>query len=218
MIEIDYKFVEANKKLVYSIVNKYCNNENFDDLYQVGWTTIIEVSKKFDSSKGIKFSTYAYKHILGAILEYIREDKNLKASRDIIKSNRNIQQYKNEFYITNGRYPSSLEISKNLKIDEYKINDIENICKYEESLDTTLSDDNIPLFETISSKEKISKEDYIALKESLRNLSNEEKKYIYQRYYENKTQTQLAKENNTNQVQMYRYERAILDKLKYSLS
>lgn len=218
MIEIDSKFVEVNKRLVYSIVNKYCNKENFDDLYQVGWTAIIEVSKKFDSSKGIKFSTYAYKHILGAILEYIREDKNLKTGRDILRNNKNIQKYKNEFYITHGRYPSSLEISEYLNIDEYKISDIENVCKYEESLDTTLLDDDIPLFETISSKEKMSKEDYIALKESLRNLSNEEKNYIYQRYYENKTQTQLAKENNTNQVKIYRYERAILDKLKYSLS
>lgn len=218
MIETDNNFIEANKRLVYSIVNKYCNKENFDDLYQVGWTTIIEISKKFDSSKGIKFSTYAYKHILGAILEYIREDKNLRASRDILKCNRNIQEYKNEFYVTYGRYPSSSEISKNLDIDEYKIGDIENVCKCEESLDTTLYDDDVPLCETISKKEKISKEDYIALKDSLSKLSSDEKKYIHQRYYENRTQTELAKENNTNQVKIYRYERAILDKLKYSLS
>ena len=99
MLKIDDNFVELNKKLVWSIVNKYSSNYNKDDLYQVGMIGAMNACKNYDEKNGIKFSTFAYKHILGEILKYIREDKSLKISRDTIKQYKQILKIKEYIYI-----------------------------------------------------------------------------------------------------------------------
>lgn len=219
MLKIDNDFVELNKKLVYSIVNKYASNYNKEDLYQVGMIAVMKASEMFDKDKGVKFSTFAYKYILGEILKYIREDKGIRVSRDIISYYIKIMNLKEQIYLTYGRNAKDEEISKLTGLSVEKIYEVINLCKNIESLDNVISSDGkeITLMDTIEYEEKIDKEDLIGLKEALSSLDNEERKFIYQRYYENKTQTEIAKEKNINQVKVYRYERSILDKLKYGL-
>ena len=203
MINITNEFIEENKKLVYSIVNKYSNDYNREDLYQVGLNALLIASNSFDKTRNIKFTTYAYKYILGEILKYLREDKNIKCSRDIIKLNKRIIELKNQYYLSYGKTISDKELCKILSIDEYKIQEIENACKMNKEID-----------DNIVKKESISKDDLIILKDALENLDDDEKRFIYDRYYLNKTQTELAKDNNSNQVKIYRYEKKILDKLR----
>ena len=83
------------------------------------------------------------------------------------------------------------------------------------SLNKIISDDEeITLEDTIYNIESVDRNDLINLNDALRSLSKKERKLIYERYYQNKTQTELAKEKNTSQVKIYRYERKVLDKLK----
>ena len=219
MLKVDNEFVELNKRLVYSIVNKYASNYNREDLFQVGMMAIMSASEMFDKDKGVKFSTFAYKHILGEILKYLREDKSIRVSRDTIRNYIKIMNLKDEIYLTYGRNASDEEISKLTGLSVDKIHYAIESCKNIESLDNVISDDGkeITLMDTVEDKSKMNKEDLIGLKDALSTLDSEERRFIYQRYYENKTQTEIAREKNINQVKVYRYERTILDKLKYGL-
>jgi RNA polymerase sporulation-specific sigma factor len=215
MLNLNEELLKDCEKLVFSIVNKYACNYNKEDLYQVGINKVVEMSKKFDPSMGVKFSTYVYKHVLGEILKYIRDDKNLKVSRDIISLNRKIKNVSDEFYSSIGRYPNVLELSNLVGESPNKIEEV--LCTYQntESLDKNieLDDGSVTLSDRIYEDEKIDKLDLISLKEALSNLNEEARYLIYQRYYEGKTQTEIAKETNQTQVKVYRMERKILDEL-----
>lgn len=215
MLNLNEELLKDCEKLVFSIVNKYACNYNKEDLYQVGINKVVEMSKKFDPSMGVKFSTYVYKHVLGEILKYIRDDKNLKVSRDIISLNRKIKNVSDEFYSSIGRYPNVLELSNLVGESPNKIEEV--LCTYQntESLDKNieLDDGSVTLSDRIYEDEKIDKLDLISLKEALSNLKEEDRYLIYQRYYEGKTQTEIAKETNQTQVKVYRMERKILDEL-----
>ena len=214
MLKLTDELIVSYERLVLSIVNKYASNYNREDLYQVGMEKLNEIAPNFDPDLGVKFSTYAYRHILGEILKYIREDKNVHISRDIITLSRKIQIAKEEFYKNFGYMPSTLELSNILGIEENKIINALNTNQNTESLDMPCSDDeNITLADKISTEEKISKEDLISLKDALSQLNIDDRNLIYQRYFEDKTQTQIAKEMNISQVKVYRMERKILDEI-----
>ena len=173
MLKLTNELIKDYEKLVISIVNKYASNYNREDLYQVGINKLIQMSKSYDSSIGVKFSTYAYKHILGEILKYIREDKNIKVSRDIITLNRKIKKISDEFYLNIGRYPNVLEISELVGESPKKIEDVLNTYQYTESLDkeVDLNDSTVTLKDIVSTDEKIDKLDLISLRDALSNLS-----------------------------------------------
>lgn len=219
MIKVDNEFLELNKNLVFSIVNKYASNYNKEDLYQVGMMAVIRASEMYDNERNVKFSTFAYKYILGEILKYIREDKGVKLSRDIIKLYKKIISLKNQMYLTCGRYITDEEVSELLNVSVSKINEVMKLCSGVESLDSVISSDDkdLTLMDTIKDENNLSKEDLISLKDALRNLNKEDKMLIYQRYYEGKSQTEIAKEKNISQVKVYRLERKILDDLSDKL-
>jgi len=206
------------KKIIF-IVNKYANNYNREDLISQGKLGILKASKKYDENLGVKFSTFCEKYILGEILEYIRNDKNIKVSRDFIRLKKKIDLNIKEFYEIKKRYPTVKELSYILKETETKIVDILNTNQNTKSLDERINDnEEILLKDTIKKKENIEIDDLISLKDALNNLSLEERNIINERYYKGKSQTELAKELNTSQVKVYRMERKILDELNYKMT
>lgn len=218
MLKCDNEFVLMYEKLVLSIVNKYANNYNREDLYQVGMKKLNEIVPKFDESLGIKFSTYAYRHILGEILDYLRKDRSVQISREIISISRKINTKKEQFYLKFGKYPSTSELSSILNISEEKIINAMNVNQNIESLDRTYDDDdNLTLQDKIYVRENICKEDLICLRDALSSLNESDRKLIYQRYFEDMTQTQIAKQMNISQVKVYRMEKKILDDLNLKM-
>lgn len=214
MLDQKEKLVLSCEKLVLSIVNKYASNYNREDLYQVGMEKLENIVLKYNSNLGVKFSTYAYDHILGAILDYIRKDKNLHISRDVISLTRKINIANDHYYKSFGHNPSTEELSKILGVEENKIIRALSIDQNTESLEKTYDEDeNITLADKIYIKESVEKEDLISLKYALKELNEEDRNLIYQRYFEDKTQTEIAKEMNISQVKVYRMERKILDEL-----
>lgn len=215
MLKINNELIVNYEKLVYSIISKYSNETNKDDLFQVGMIGILNASKKYNEKCGVKFTSFAYKYILGEVLKYLREDKNIRLSRDIISDYRKITIAKERIYLNYGRQSSIEELSKVLNISKERILEVERLNEKEVSLNKIISDDEkITLEDTIYNIESVDKNDLINLNDALRSLSKKERKLIYERYYQNKTQTELAKEKNTSQVKIYRYERKVLDKLK----
>lgn len=203
--------LELQEKLVYSIISKYSNNYNKEDLFQVGMIGAITAYNKYDKSLGVKYSTFAYKYILGEVLKYLREDRNIHISRDIINDYKKILIAKEYIYKEYG-YVDNKKLSKILGIEEERINEVLNYNETVISLNKPIKDD-ITLEDTIKDN-RLDLNELVSLKEALSNLNNEEKKLIYERYYNDLTQTEIAKRDNISQVKVYRLERKILDKLK----
>lgn len=215
MLKLTDELVIKYDSLIMSIVNKFAQNYNREDLYQVGRNALLKASLKYDENANVKFSTFSYKYILGEILKYIREDKNLHVSRDMIRLNRNIKVAEERYYMSYGKYPSSYELSLLLKENENKIKEVLNLCQNTDSLDekNDYGDNELSLYDVTYDKDKVDSIDLISLKYALSELSEEDRNLIYQRYFEDKTQTEIAEKMNISQVKVYRMEKKILDEL-----
>ena len=87
-----------NSNLIYSIASHFGNNQDMDDLFQAGCIGMMEAYKKFDASRGVKFTTFAYPYILGRISEYARENHAIKLSKDMMRARNKIDKAK--LYLT----------------------------------------------------------------------------------------------------------------------
>ena len=203
--------LDEQKRLVYSIISNYANKNNRDDLFQAGMMGAIIAYNKYDKSLGVKYSTYAYKYIMGEVLKYLREDRNIHISRDIINDYKKILIGRDYIYKEYGHVDDK-KLCKILGITEERLNEVINYNDNVISLNKSIGED-ITLEDTIKDN-KLDLNDLVSLKDALNNLSLEEQKLIYERYYNDLTQTEIAKRDNISQVKVYRLERKILDKLK----
>ena len=219
MIKLTNEMVVLLDSKVSYIVNKYAQNYNREDLIQAGKMGIVKAAQNYEESIGVKFSTFCEKYILGEILKYIREDKNIKVSRDFIKLKKKIDIAKEHFIMKIGRNPTTIELSYIIGVDEKKIIDVLGFDQNIRSIDMSIDNDSdLTLSDMIKEDEKLDKIDIISLNDALKDLTTEERKIIEERYYNGKTQTELASEMNISQVKVYRMERRILDDLNDKLA
>lgn len=214
MLKLNDNIIDNYKKLIYSIIKKYSNNYNNDDLFQAGMMGLIKASKYYDNKYNVKFTSFAYKYIVGEILKVLREDRNIKIGRDIISDYKKILFTKEYTYKKYGRNLSNFELSKILNMSEDRIREVISYNETCISLNNIISDDEKLSLEDILPSNNNIDSDMIDLKDAFNSLNNNEKELIIDRYYNNKTQTEIAKEKNLSQVKIYRYERKILDKMK----
>ena len=196
-----------NSNLIYSIIHRFRSKE-IEDLYQAGCIGLIKAYKNYNPKENTKFTSYAYNFILGEIYQYIISNHNIRMSPANIKLINSINKAKE--YLTNylGRNPTAIELCNFIEIEPYKYEELNNLMMTE----------NIDNLYNIEDKTNLLKEDLIDLKNALNNLTNEEKLFIKRRYFNNITQSNLAKLYNTNQVKISREEKKILTKLKNNMS
>lgn len=219
MIKLTNEMIVLLDSKVSYIVNKYAQNYNREDLIQAGKMGIVKAAQNYEESIGVKFSTFCEKYILGEILKYIREDKNIKVSRDFIKLKKKIDIAKEHFIMKIGRNPTTIELSHIIGVDEKKIIDVLGFDQNIRSIDMSIDNDSdLTLSDVIKEDEKLDNIDIISLNDALKDLTSEERKIIEERYYNGKTQTELASEMNISQVKVYRMERRILDDLNDKLA
>lgn len=215
--------IKENKGLICSIINKYTKYYEFDDLYQVSIIGIMNAYRNYDESKKVKITTYMYKYILGEVLAYIRKSNYLKTSRDYDKLYKKILEARNILTQKLMKEPNIKELSFYLEIDSNIIEDVIRCRDKVQSLEEIVVNDNkkLTLLDMISNQYVKNEEEYldsISLKEGLKTLSEEEYNLINLRYFEDKTQSEIASLLGTNQVQISRKEQKILKKLKNNLS
>ena len=203
------KIILDNKSLIFSIIHKF-KGTDYDDLFQVGCLGLINAYKNFNKDLNVKFTTYAYPFIIGEIYKWIINNRSIHMSPMNIKLLNAVKR--SEEYLTNylGRSPNDTEIANFLEIDLYKLFEIKNMANVE-SLDYNYDDNNLYDF---TFHENISKDVLIDLRNALTSLTLEEKKLIQDRYFNNLTQSELARIYNTNQVKISREEKKVLCKLK----
>lgn len=202
-----------NENLIYSIINKYANYYDADDLYQVAVIGMIKAYKNYKDMHKTKFTTYAYTYIFGEIIKYINESKNFKISKEYRSLYKKINETKTILTQKLMKEPSNYEISLFLEIDEKLIDDVMNINQTMDSLDREIVEDGKKVFLYDVIGEEYDNVENIFLYEQLDKLSCNELKLLKERYFLDKTQKEVAKEFGVNQVKISRTEQKILKKL-----
>lgn len=203
---------------IYSIMKRFKNYKNRDDLFQAGCIGLIKAYNRFNSSMGAKFTTYAYLDILGEMYKVILQDKSLKIGTKMNKLNLKIEKANILLSQKLCRYPTTKELSEYLEIEEELIENCLRLNNPIINLDETINDEGreITFYDTISNNE-MDMDTLVALKQALNNLSPEEKYLLEKSLLENYTQSELATILNTNQVQVSRKINKIKEKIKINI-
>ncbi len=218
------KLVSLNLGLVWSIVKRFGNRGyESEDLFQIGSIGLLKAIEKFDFSYGVRFSTYAVPMILGEVRRYIRDDKPIKVARSLRELAFKIQKTREELTNALDREPTINELSDEIGVPIEELVMALEASQSLVSLDNVVyQDDGSPIHLIDQIKNEEDQQDLlfdkIILKEALSKLSKEERHIIILRYFKDMTQVEVAKILNLTQVQISRFERKILKKIKIFLS
>ncbi|MCI6508373.1 MAG: RNA polymerase sporulation sigma factor SigG [Bacilli bacterium] len=208
--------VEGNLKLVLSVIKKFNNRgENLDDLFQVGAMGLIKAVDNFDFSHGVKFSTYAVPMIIGEIRRYLRDNSKIRVSRSLKDIAYKALQFKEKYLMEHAEEPSVEVIAKALNLETIDVIMALEAIQEPVSIYTPIfsnGGDEIYLVDQIpdysSSEEK--RLNQMIIEEGISRLNDRLKNIIYNRYYENKTQMEIAEELGISQAQVSRLEKNAL--------
>ncbi len=209
--------IDACSNLIYMIINKYFRGNSIDDLYQVGTIGVMKAYDNYQNEKGAKFSTYAYKYIYGEIYKYIHNDRSLKIAKENYRLYKKVNEARNILSQKLMREPNVFELAQILEIDPDIIIAVCSSMEPVDSLDRVIYDSSsrdMLLSETISDERDYYNIDSLMLNTELAKLTAEEQKIIYLRYFEDKTQSEVAALLGINQVQVSRREQKTLKKIK----
>ncbi len=212
--------VSGNLRLVLSVLQRFTNRgENVDDLFQVGCIGLMKAIDNFDLSQNVKFSTYAVPMIIGEIRRYLRDNNPIRVSRSLRDTAYKALQMKEQLKNKNSKEPSLKEISEELDIPRsditYALDAIQDPISLFEPI---YHDGGDPIFvmDQISDEESEDETwlEGIAVREALRKLDTREKLILTYRFYEGRTQMEVADEIGISQAQVSRLEKAALKRLK----
>ncbi|MBO5409038.1 MAG: SigB/SigF/SigG family RNA polymerase sigma factor [Clostridia bacterium] len=208
--------------LVKKIALKFLNRGiELDDAIQIGCIGLQKAIWKFDFSYEVQFSTYAVPMIMGEIKRFLRDDGTVKVSRTIkenaYKINLYIERYQNQFF----REPKITEIAEALHLEKEDVVTALSYSPVCESLYAPMGDDgSAMLMDKIPARENEEEKliEHLALHELLNRLPLREKTVIELRYFQDKTQNEVAKQLNISQVQVSRIEKKIIEGLRKKLT
>lgn len=217
------ELVTENMGLVYSVARRFLNRGyELEDLFQIGCIGLMKSIDKFDLSYEVKFSTYAVPMITGEIKRFLRDDGMIKVSRTLKEHAMKIRLAKDKFMNEYGREPSLSELASASQLLEEEIVEaldanveVESIYKtiyQSEGSDICLVD---KLEEKYNANEHILNQ--MTIKGLMEQLEEREQEIIRLRYFEEKTQTEIAKMIGISQVQISRIEKRVLEKLRKEL-
>ena len=200
---------------IYSIMKRFKNYKNKEDLFQAGCIGLINAYNRFDPNMEAKFTTYAYLDILGEMYKVVSQDKALKLGTKMNKLNLRIEKANVLLSQKLYRYPTIKELSDYLEIEEEII---ENCLKLNNpiiNLDETINKEGkeLTFYDTISNND-IDMDTLVALKQELNNLNDNERYLLEKNLVENYTQSELETILHTNQVQVSRKLNKIKEKIK----
>ncbi len=211
------ELILENEKLIYKAVNRFPYYRDKEDLYQAGCKGMQDAYRTYDPNKGAKFTSHAYRYILGEMINVVNKDKCVKVSREVTRLNNQIEKAKSMLAQKLMREPTITELSNYLEVPEYYLIEAMNSNVTAQSIDSMVGDTNMMLHEVISSKE-IDVDTLLYLKTELESLNEPERTIMIQRYYEDMTQTEVANGLGLSQVDVSRREKKVLTKIRGQLT
>ncbi|NLV37451.1 MAG: RNA polymerase sporulation sigma factor SigG [Clostridiaceae bacterium] len=216
------EFINGNLRLVLSVIQRFNNRgEYVDDLFQVGCIGLIKAIDNFDVSQNVKFSTYAVPMIIGEIRRYLRDNNSIRVSRSLRDIAYKALQAKERLTNRNSREPTISEIAKDLQLQKeevvFALDAIQDPISLFESVYHD-GGDTIYVMDQVSDEKNIDENwlEGISLKEAMRKLNEREKLILNLRFFEGRTQMEVADEIGISQAQVSRLEKtALLHMRKY---
>ena len=214
------ELISGNLRLVLSVIHKFSNrSENADDLFQVGCIGLIKAIDNFNTDLDVRFSTYGVPMIIGEIRRYLRDNSAIRVSRSIRDTAYKVLQVKERIINETQREPTIDEIAKILGLNRSEIvvamdaiQDPVSLYEpiYSDSGDTVCGMDQIG--DTKNTDESWLEQ--IAINEAISRLGSREKQILAMRFYEGKTQMQVAAEVGISQAQVSRLEKNAITQIK----
>lgn len=214
------EYIKGNLRLVLSIIQRFSgSNENVDDLFQIGCIGLMKAIDNFDISQGVKFSTYAVPMIIGEIRRYLRDNNAIRVSRSLRDIAYKAIYTKDILQKRLDREPTIDEIAKETEIAREDIlNALDAIQSPMSLYEPVFSDSGDVLYLMDQVSDKKNKEDNwieeLAIKEAMSKLNDRENMIIDLRFFQGKTQMEVAEEIHISQAQVSRLEKSALKSMK----
>lgn len=209
-------YIKGNLRLVLSVIKRFSgSNENADDLFQIGCIGLMKAIDNFDTTLQVKFSTYAVPMIIGEIRRYLRDNSTIRVSRSL-RDTAYKAIYARENYLKNNlREPTIMEIASEIGMGKeeivYALDAIQSPMSLYEPVYTE-GGDTLYVMDQVSDK-KNKEENWVenlALQDAMNRLNTRERHIVNLRFYEGKTQMEVAQEIGISQAQVSRLEKNAL--------
>jgi RNA polymerase sporulation-specific sigma factor len=218
------QLIEGNLRLVLSVIQRFDKRgESPDDLFQVGCIGLIKAISNFDPDKCVRFSTYGVPMIAGEVRRYLRDNSAIRVSRSIRDTAYKVLQCKEAMQLRLGREPSLEEIAKELNLPSEDVSQaMDAVCAPVSLHDPVFTDGGDPL--TVMDQVKDNKNteegwmDHITLRLAFQTLQPREQEILSLRFYDGKTQMEVASYLGISQAQVSRLEKGAIQTMRKYIS
>ena len=221
--EARQKFINGNLKLVLSVVKKFNNRgESPDDLFQVGCVGLIKAIDNFDLSQNVLFSTYAVPMIIGEIRRHLRDNNPIRVSRSLRDIAYKALQAKEKLIVKNAKEPTIDQIAKEIGFSKEEISYALDAIQEPVSLYEPVYNDGVDslyIVDQVKDSKNIDENwiEDIAISEAMKKLNKRENMILKKRFFDGKTQMEVADEIGISQAQVSRLEKTALMRMKKNI-
>jgi len=214
------KFIGGNLRLVLSVIQRFGGRgENADDLFQVGCIGLIKAIDNFDLTQGVQFSTYAVPMIIGEIRRHLRDNNPIRVSRSIRDLAYKSLQIKEKITKETGKEPTVEQIAKELGVDKeevvFSLDAIQDPVSLQEPV---YNDGSESIYVMDQVKDTKNTDEYwaenLTITEAMKKLNDREKLIMNKRFYDGRTQMEVAEEIGISQAQVSRLEKSAIEHIK----
>lgn len=218
------QLVEGNLRLVLSVIQRFSGRgENPDDLFQVGCIGLLKAVSNFDPTKLVRFSTYGVPMIAGEVRRYLRDNSAIRVSRSIRDTAYRVLQCKETMLAEAGREPTLEQIAARMELPLETVTEAMDAISAPVSLyDPVYSDGGDPL--TVMDQVRDTRNtdeqwmEHIALREAFETLSDREKQILRLRFFDGRTQMEVAGEVGISQAQVSRLEKGAIQTIRRAIT
>ena len=214
------KFINGNLRLVLSVIQRfYGRGETADDLFQVGCVGLIKAIDNFDLTQNVQFSTYAVPMIIGEVKRYLRDNNSIRVSRSVRDLAYKAIQFKEKYLKEHGKEPTIEEIAKDLEVEREEIVFSSDAIQDPVSLQEPIYNDGTESLYVIDQiKDAKNTDDIwaenITIAGALEKLNEKERMIITKRFFNGRTQMEVASEIGISQAQVSRLEKNAIMHIK----
>ena len=213
-------FINGNLRLVLSVIQRfYGRGENADDLFQVGCVGLIKAIDNFDLSQNVQFSTYAVPMIIGEVKRYLRDNNSIRVSRSVRDLAYKVIQFKERYTKEHGKEPNVEEIAKELEVTKediaFSLDAIQDPVSLQEPVYNDGSE-SIYIMDQVKDSKNTDElwAEKITIKTAMEKLNEKEKMIINKRFFDGRTQMEVAEEIGISQAQVSRLEKTAIQHIK----
>jgi len=218
------ELIEGNLRLVLSVIQRFeKRGESPDDLFQVGCIGLMKAISNFDPTKNVRFSTYGVPMIAGEVRRYLRDNSAIRVSRSLRDAAYRVLQCKESMVLRLGREPTLEEIALELQLPLADVSQaLDAVCAPVSLYDPVYADGGDPLTVMDQVRDNRNTEsnwmEHITLRTAFKALNDREKQILSLRFYDGKTQMEVASAMGISQAQVSRLEKGAISAMRKSVS